>query len=224
MSFINPLRISFYSFLLIIAISAAACASAGDIKGSSESSADNSTTVNGASDAAVKKEGVNYGEYLVDIKSYSTNGGYYQNKYIKDIITITKDIIENQDIDISKGSVGFYYDKKSRRTDRLFFGFDILVNKDNNLDYSRFSVKLIKENVTGIIDEIFNYKFISSENEVVGLVIGFRWNDGNANQQVNIWIKKEDIALFLEERLTANEMFQRGTITNSTGRVILLPL
>ena len=59
---------------------------------------------------------------------------------------------------------------------------------------------------------------------MVGVVIGFKWMDAGTNQQVNIWIKKEDIALFLNERLTANEMFQRGTITNSAGRVILLPL
>lgn len=219
MAVINPLKISFYSFLLTIAVSAAACASSGEIKGPADSSTGNNT-----SNGTVKKEGIRYEEYLVDMKSYSTNGGYYQNKYIRDILSIAKDITENQDIDISMGSVGFYYDKKSKRTDRLFFGFDIIVNRDDNLDYSRFSVKLIKENVAGIIDEIYKYKFVSSENEVVGIVIGFKWNDGNINQQVNIWIKKEDIALFLDERLTANEMFQRGTITNSTGRVILLPL
>lgn len=217
----NRFRISFYTFLVLIMVSAVSCASTVETDGggtAGDGKKENDTTV------VVKKNAVKYEDYLVDINSYSTNGGYYQNKYKKEIISIAKDISEKQDIDISKGSMGFYFDKKSKRTDRLFFGFDIVVNKDNNLEYSRFSVKLIKENVADIIDEIYKYKFVPSENEVVGVVIGFRWNDAGTNQQVNIWIKKEDISLFLEERLTANEMFQRGTITNSAGRVILLPL
>lgn len=217
----NRFRISFYTFLVLIMVSAVSCASTVETDGSvvtGDGKKENDTTV------VVKKNAVKYEDYLVDINSYSTNGGYYQNKYKKEIISIAKDISEKQDIDISKGSMGFYFDKKSKRTDRLFFGFDIVVNKENNLEYSRFSVKLIKENVADIIDEIYKYKFVPSENEVVGVVIGFRWNDAGTNQQVNIWIKKEDISLFLEERLTANEMFQRGTITNSAGRVILLPL
>lgn len=219
----NSLRVSFYSFLLMIMVSAAACASAGEINGTVTDNSGN-TGSSGVANVVIKKDGNKYEDFLVDIKSYSTNGGYYQDKYKKDIISIAKDITEKQDLDISKGSLGFYYDKKSKKTDRLFFGFDIMVNNENSLDYSRFSVKLIKENVAEIIDEIYNYKFVASENEVVGIVIGFKWTDGSINQQVNIWIKKEDVTLFLDERLTANEMFQRGTITNSTGRVILLPL
>jgi len=205
-------------------ISAAACASAVEMNGSADGSNRGEGKGGNGNAVVVKKDAVKYEDFLVDINSYSTNGGFYQNKYKKDIISIAKDITENQDIDVSKGSMGFYFDKKSKRTDRLFFGFDIIINKDNNLEYSRFSVKLIQENVTGIIDEIYKYKFVTSENEVVGVVIGFKWMDAGTNQQVNIWIKKEDIALFLNERLTANEMFQRGTITNSAGRVILLPL
>lgn len=224
MTFIKPFRISLYLILTSIVISAAACASAGEIKGSAEGTNQGDGKNGNETAFVVKKDSVKYEDYLVNINSYSTNGGYYQNKYKKDIISIAKDITEKEDVDVSKGSMGFYFDKKSKRTDRLFFGFDIVVNKDNALDYSRFSVKLIKENVTGIIEEIYRYKFVPSENEVVGVVIGFKWSDAGTNQQVNIWIKKEDIALFLEERLTANEMFQRGTITNSAGRVILLPL
>ncbi len=216
----NPLKITLYSFILMIAVSVAACASAGETK----ATADNSGTVKSTGNTSVKKEGTKYEDYLVDVKSYSTNGGYYQNKYLKDIISITKNITEKQDIDISKGSVGFYYDKKSKRTDRLFFGFDIVVNSDSKLDYSRYSVKLIKENVPEVIEEIYKFRLVSNENEVVGVVIGFKWNDMGVAQQVNIWLKKEDVDLFLAGRLTANEMFQRGTITNSSGRVILLPL
>jgi hypothetical protein len=205
-------------------ISAAACASTVEIDGPKKGSVQGDGKDGKETAFVSKNDGVRYEDYLVDINSYSTNGSYYQNKYKKEIISIAKNITEKQDIDISKGSMGFYFDKKSKRTDRLFFGIDIIVNKDSNLEYSRFSVKLIKENVADIIDEIYKFKFVPSENEVVGVVIGFRWNDAGTNQQVNIWIKKEDIALFLEERLTENEMFQRGTITNSAGRVILLPL
>ncbi len=221
--FSGLVRNSFYSLLIIVAVSATACASGG-LEGIDDNVRADNGLIQIKNNDAVKEQGNSYEEYLVDINSYSTNGGYYQKKYNRDILEIARNITEKQDIDISKGSVGFYFDKKSKKTDRLFFGFDIIVNKENNSDYGRFAAKLIKENVTGIIDEIYRYKFVPSENEVVGIVIGFRWSEDSSNQLVNIWITKEDIALFLEERLTANEMFQRGTITNSTGRVILLPI
>jgi len=221
MSFKNSrLRVSFYSILVTMMISAAACASSGDVRGDKNGLKNG----RGTEGTEVRNEGVKYEDYLVDINSYSTNGAYYQKKYKKDIIGLARDMAEQQDMDISIGSVGFYYDKKSNRPDRLFFGFDIVVNNENRLNYSRFSVKLIKEYVADIADEIYKYSFVRSEKEVVGIVIGFKWRDGSIDQQVNIWIKKEDVALFVEERLTANEMFQRGSITNSRGRIILLPI
>lgn len=165
-----------------------------------------------------------YSDYLVNIGSYSTNGAYYQKKYEKLLIMMAGEIIEKQDLEISRESIGFYYDKTSARRDRLFFGLDINSVKENSLDYGRFSVKLIKENVSEIVDSMYRYKSILDENEIVGIVIGFKWEEKESSQQVNIWMKKEDLQLFYEKKITLNEMYQRSTITNSAGKIILLPI
>lgn len=165
-----------------------------------------------------------YSEYLVNIKSYSTNGAVYQNRYEKQLLSIAGEIIEGQDLDISKESIGFYYDKRSNRTDRLFLGLDINTVRESKLDYGRFSVKLIKQNVGGLLEVIYRYKSILNEDEIVGVVIGFRWSENRAGEQVNIWIRKEDLQLFFDGKITQNEMYQRSTITNSVGKIILLPI
>jgi hypothetical protein len=208
---------SIMAALLIQLISVTACAS-GQMD----------RTVDKGNDKLIYKDKVaetkKYSEYLVNIKSYSTNGGYYQNKYEKLLLSMAGEIIDGQDLDLSKESIGFYYDKRSNRTDRLFFGVDINTVKENNLDYGRFSVKLIKENVGGLVDLMYKYKSILNENEIVGIVIGFKWTENKGNEQVNIWIKKEDLHLFFEGKITQNEMYQRSTITNSAGKIILLPI
>ena len=180
----------------------------------------NSDNANPVKIADTKK----YKDLLVDIKKYSTNGVSYQKKYEKHLLTMAGEIVEDQDLEVSKGSVGFYYDKISAMKDRLFLGLDINVEKDNALDYGKFSVNIIKENVNGIIDLIYKYKIILSENEIAGIVIGFKWKDGIHSQQVNIWMSKADINLFYNKGITINELYQRSVITNSSGKVILLPI
>lgn len=165
-----------------------------------------------------------YSVYLVDINSYSTNGAFYQKKYEKEIISIIASLIENNELEISKNSAGFYFDKKSNIRNKLYLGFDFEVVKDNNLDYGRFSTSLIKENVAIVMNEVFRYSRISNEEEVAGLVIGFKWREGRFSRLLNIWIKKEDMILARESKITINEMYQRSTITNSEGKIILLPI
>ncbi len=176
-------------------------------------------------DENLKNDGkAEFSEYLVNEKYYSTNGGYYQRKYKKDILAFTGTVIKDLDLDISKGTVGFYFDKKSNHRERLFLGLDVHVVKDNNLDYGRFSVGLIKEEVMSLIDEIYKYGHIMREREIVGVVVGFKWKEGNESKQVNIWVKKENINLVYKGKLTVNEMYQRSTITNTSGKIILLPI
>lgn len=165
-----------------------------------------------------------YSIYLVDINSYSTNGAFYQKKHEKEIISIVASLIESYEMEISKHSAGFYFDKKSNIKNRLYLGFDFEVVKDNNLDYGRYSTSLIKENVAVVMNEVFRFSRILNEKEVAGLVIGFKWQDGRSNSLVNIWIKKEDMILARESKITINEMYQRSTITNSEGKIILLPI
>lgn len=209
--------------IALILLNAAACASGQSgnkaVNGSRPIFKDNS------SKAVVKNnDSKNYNDLLVDVNSYSTNGRYYQDKYHKQLISIAGEIVEGQDLDVTKQSIGFYYDKKSKRTDRLFLGVDINTKRESGLDYGRFSVKLIKENVSGIVDLMYRYKAILEENEIVGIVIGFKWAENNSVQQVNIWIKKDDLHLFYEGKITLNEMYQRSTVTNTAGKIILLPI
>ncbi len=210
--------------MLILLINAAACATSQAVDDSSKGDIKPLFTENGNNDVAKNVDIKKYTDLLVDVKSYSTNGGYYQNKHEKFLLSMAGEIIEGQDLEISKGSIGFYYDKKSGRTDRLFLGVDINIEKEGGLDYGRYSVKLIKENVNGIVDLMFNYKALFNEEEIFGIVIGFKWFENGSGQQVNVWMKKDDLSLFYDSKITLNEMYQRSTITNTIGKIILLPI
>jgi hypothetical protein len=208
----------------IMLINAAACATGQTVDDSVKDDVKPLFKENGNTDVVKNVDTKKYTDLLVNIKSYSTNGGYYQNRHEKLLLSMAGEIIEGQDLEISKESIGFYYDKKSARTDRLFLGVDISIEKEGSLDYGRFSVKLIKENVGGIVDLMFKYKAVFSEEEVFGIVIGFKWLENGNGQQVNIWIKKDDLRLFYDSKITLNEMYQRSTITNTIGKIILLPI
>ncbi|MCL1834009.1 MAG: hypothetical protein FWG49_05840 [Leptospirales bacterium] len=223
-------------FYIMIIMGAAACASAKTSVVSDKSAVEsNKTTVESNrnsgplfsynSGESAKPDDTNkYKGLLVDIRTYTTNGGYYQKKYEKHLLSMAGEIVEGQDLDAAKGSIGFYYDKISASRDRLFLGLDINVEKENNLDYGRFSVNIIKENVNGIIDLMYKYNFILNEKEIAGIVIGFKWREGKNSEHVNIWMKKEDIQLFYKRGITINELYQRSVTTNSSGKVILLPI
>ena len=210
--------------MLVLLINAAACATGQAVDETAKGDVKTLFTQNGTTNSVKNVDRQKYVDLLVNIKSYSTNGGYYQNKHEKLLLSMAGEIIEGQDLDIAKESIGFYYDKKSARLDRLFFGVDINTAKESSLDYGRFSVQLIKENVSGILDLMYKYKAILNEEEVVGIVIGFKWLENGSAQQVNIWIKKDDLRLFYDSKITLNEMYQRSTITNTIGKIILLPI
>ena len=210
--FLIGTNVFFISFLMVLSVFSSCASGENQIKDDVKS------------DSVNEEVKDSYSFYLVDIKSYSTNGAYYQKKYQKEIISVIVSLTENYEFDISRRSAGFYFDKKSNRTDRLYLGFDIEVLKDNNLDYGRFATSLIKDNVPVIMGEFLKYKRIFNERELAGLVIGFKWKEGPLKQQVNIWIKKEDMLLARESKITINEMYQRSTITNTEGKIILLPI
>ncbi len=209
--------------LFLVLINAAACAS-GQMESDPVKGKGGPLFQNNGNAVVKNGDARKYNDLLVNIKNYSTNGSYYQNKFEKLLLAMAGEIIDGQDLEISKESIGFYYDKKSARTDRLFLGVDINTVREGNLDYGRFSVKLIKENLNGIVDLMYKYKTILNENEIVGIVIGFKWIENGDSQQVNIWMKKEDLHLFYEGKITQNEMYQRSTITNTAGKIILLPI
>jgi hypothetical protein len=119
--------------LFMILINAAACA-AGQVEDDSVKGNGNPLFKDNSS-SQVKISDVNkYSDLLVNINSYSTNGAYYQKKYVKLLVSLAGELVEGQDLDVSKESIGFYYDKRSARTDRLFLGADINTSREGSTD------------------------------------------------------------------------------------------
>ena len=165
-----------------------------------------------------------YADYIVDIGKYTTNGAEYQKKYYKYLVGIAGDIIENRKLGIVRGSIGFYYDKKSQEKGRLFLGLDIDTGRYSENDYSEAALKLLKEFTAGIIETINACNTIFDEKEIIGMVIGFRWKSGKGEDQVNIWINEADVIRFEKKVLTFDELIQRSTITDTSGKIIIFQL
>jgi hypothetical protein len=56
------------------------------------------------------------------------------------------------------------------------------------------------------------------------MVIGWTWHNRGAHERVNIWIPKAYMDRFEGNRITFDELIQMSTVTNTAGRIILLPL
>jgi len=165
-----------------------------------------------------------FNDLLVNLGSYTTNGAIYQKKYYKYLIGIAGDIVKKKNLVIVKQSLGFYYDKKSKDFNSLYLGFDIDTEKNFSQRFESVSIMLLKNDLKSVIDTMNSCKSIFNEQEIVGMVIGWKWiNDGSSNY-VNIWIKERDIIRFEESSLTFDELIQRSTITDTAGRIIRLQI
>lgn len=165
-----------------------------------------------------------YNLYLVDIGRYTTRGAEFQKKYHRNLTGIAGDIIEKMKLPIVKGSIGFYYDKKSQEKGRLFLGIDIDAGTRNDGDYSEVALKLLREHMAGIIGNINSSRRIFEEKEIIGMVIGFRWKSGGQDVQINIWINEDDVLRYEKKVLTFEELIQRSTITDTSGKIIIFQL
>jgi hypothetical protein len=85
-------------------------------------------------------------------------------------------------------------------------------------------VSLIRKNLKDVVQTINSCRSIFSENEIVGMVIGWKWNAKGAREHVSVWIFKDDFIRFEDGMITFDELVQRSTVTSTTGRVIKLPL
>jgi hypothetical protein len=165
-----------------------------------------------------------YADLLVDVQNYTTSGVEYHKKFYKYLIGIAGDIVEKKKLSIEKGSVGFYYDKKSGDRSRLYLGLDINTQANFDQPYETVAVNLIRKNLKDVVQTINSCRSIFSENEIVGMVLGWRWNAKTVREHVSVWIYKEDFIKFEDGMITFDELVQRSTIANTTGRVIKLPL
>ncbi len=164
-----------------------------------------------------------YADLLVGEERYTTGGVEYHRKFYKHLIGIAGDVVENKKLSVEKASVGFYYDKISGERRKLYLGLDIATSGDFSQPYEAVAVSLIRKDLKDIMQTVNSCRTIFSENEIVGMVIGWRWSAAGAHQHVNVWILKNDLLKFEDGMLTFDELVQRSTITSTIGRVIRLP-
>lgn len=165
-----------------------------------------------------------YSGFLLDRDRYSRGGETLHEKFRWELLCLSAGLVERQDMTLLKGSMGFYHDKRAGSRSPFYVGFDILTEYDGSLDYGRFCTGIIRENVDGIAEEVRQVDRIFEEKDVAGVAVTFLWTWNNTDGRVTIWLGKNDIRAFNEGKITASELYQRSTITNTSGNVILLPI
>ena len=168
-----------------------------------------------------------YESYLVDAEQYTTGGVKYHRKYHKYLIGIAAVITEEKDLNISKGSIGFYYDKKKDIKDELYLGVDVNVSNeytDPGTSYSEVAVAQLRRHLKEILYVVYSCRTVFSEEEIVGIVVGIRWERDNVSESANIWIDEGDVIRFEEKKLTFNELLHRNTITDTNDKIIKLSI
>ena len=163
-----------------------------------------------------------YAALLVDPERYTTNGAVYQKKYRNYLVAIADDIIEKKNLTIEPGSMGFYFDKKSNDRSRLYVGLDLNMGPIENRDYKKVALGLLDTNLKLIMETVSSCASMFAEEQIVGMVIGFKWKSGQFDEQVNIWMLEEEVIQYENGRITFEELVQRSTLTSSTGKIIIL--
>jgi hypothetical protein len=168
------------------------------------------------------EKGDKYASLLVNPERYTTNGAQYQKKYYRHIIGIATDIIENKKMTIETGSMGFYYDRKSADRDKLYLGLDLVMGDMANRDYAQVAQGLIDTNLKLIMETMNSCKTLFLEDQIVGMVIGFKWTVTGEARQINVWMLEDEVVRYENSRITFDELVQRSTLTNTEGKVIML--
>lgn len=168
-----------------------------------------------------------FDKYLVNKALYTTGGKKYHDKFYKYLIGIAAIVIEEKGMNISERSIGFYYDKKKNVKNELFLGLDVKVPVDSIYTYSSFrevAVVQLKKYLKEILYILHSCKSIFTEDEIAGIVVGISWLRDKSDENINIWIDKKDVIQFEKNKLTFTELIIRNTTTNTTGKIINLPI
>jgi hypothetical protein len=161
-------------------------------------------------------------KYLVTLESYTTNGITYHKKYESYLYGIAGIFIDQEKVLLSEKSIGFYFDKRENRKDRLYLGVDILVDASNVIDqndYEKNARAILKGSLGQAMKVMNSCTDILKESEVKGVVVGFIWKRNDRKELINIWIMKEDMEMYFKETLPINELIIRSSITNTDGRI-----
>jgi hypothetical protein len=166
-----------------------------------------------------------YGIFLVNPENYTTMGAEYHHKYYPFLIGIARAVAEDKKIDILEKSIGFYYDKREDKKNKLFLGIDINAQFDPaipNPNYQVIALTQLKKYLNDILFVLQSCKSIFQEKEVVGSVIGIKWEREKSIEIVTIWISKDDVIRYEMKELTFDEIIQRNFVTNTEGKIIRL--
>jgi hypothetical protein len=164
-----------------------------------------------------------YENMLVDLRQYTTNGLEYHAMYRKHLIGIARYIIEERKMSVAKGSIGFYFDKRENKRNKLYLGvdIDISLNQDQmRMSYKETAMSIITRHLADIMFIIYSCKTVFDEREIIGAVIGFHWRKGDDSDMANVWIDKGDIMKFENKELTLSEVIHRNSITDTKGKVM----
>lgn len=174
---------------------------------------------------SVDKEKISkYEVYLVNPELYTTIGVEFHKKYQQYLIGIARYVAEEKNISIMEKSIGFYYDKREKKTNKLYLGIDIIVKLDPSEQpaYEVVALDQLRKYLNDMLYILQSCKSIFAEEEVVGSVIGVRWEREKTTEMVTIWIDKKDVLRFEKKELTFNEIIQRNIVTNTEGKIIKL--
>ncbi len=165
-----------------------------------------------------------YADLLVDTGRYTTAGAEYHKKFYRYLIGIAGDVVEKKKLPVEKGSLGFYYDKRSGDRDRLYLGLDVDTKSTFDQPFDTVALGFIRKDLRDVIQTINSCRTIFSESGIVGMVIGWVWTSKGAREHVSVWIYKDDFIRFEDGMITFDELLMRSTVTNTIGRVFKLPL
>jgi len=166
-----------------------------------------------------------YEIYLVNPENYTTMGAEYHHKYYPYLIGIARAVAEDKKFNVVEKSIGFYYDKREDKKNKLFLGIDINAQFDTailNPNYQVTALTQLKKYLNDMLFVLQSCKSIFLEKGVVGSVIGIKWEREKSIEIVTIWISKEDVIRYEMKELTFDEIIQRNFVTNTEGKIIRL--
>ncbi|MCX7678649.1 MAG: hypothetical protein N2316_05470 [Spirochaetes bacterium] len=163
-----------------------------------------------------------YEQYLVEINQYTTKGKFYHEKYRNHLLGIARMATEKFKMQVMANSIGFYHDKKSKDSSKLYLGVDFIVSAKEGYPYGVMVGHLLQKHLSDFLFIIQSCQSIFEEPEIAGSVIGMRWDNGGKFNMFNFWIEKKDADLFEKNRITLAELIERNTITNAAGQIIRL--
>lgn len=163
-------------------------------------------------------------DYLVSLDSYTTNGKIYHKKYYKYLIGVAKVFIKERGIQVSRRSIGFYYDKKES-SHLLYLGVDIIIPSgrvSHDLSYEKNSKNIINLFFPEAISILDSCRDVLNEDDIAGMLLGIKWQRKGKSEVINIWSKKKDVTEYFEKKLTFKELLIRSTFTDTRGKIFRL--